>query len=651
MTAYHDDLEYLEGQFRLLDLRIKRHQAEEVQPWDDDLGTDELFEQGLLGNASAEASIDQQLAELAETHQQRLEAAHAEGRTFALERLAERHELDSFETELLLLLVYRQFVDTPLLHSGHALLSILAGDRLELMRLTRALRASGRLRRNNLILSDQLGTQTNLLEAGYELPAEVSAELTGSEPLQATGNESAIDPSYRGYLEFWFQMVALMERRHELVANLRHEDPLFGERLVASDCGGAEQIDRQIVRIEGRIAEYGRRDPKSLAQFPLERIAAEQALTAEERAILVILLRNSLGLCDAFMGCDGKKLLGIISRSETEMIRNRQLLYKKSKLRTAELVRQERGWPGQNFLDCEYELPEPIVRTLLGHLSDSGDAAEAASETGDDALFKMSDPRYSLDDVILDPAKKKRLVVTLQQEQHRELIFNEWGFEKTMPGRSGLAILLSGPPGTGKTMLAEAIADHLGKKLFVVDYSQVQNMFVGETEKRIVNAFKQAREADAVLVWDEADAMFYSRDIATHSWENRDVNVILQEIEGHQGVVVLTTNRKHGLDVALDRRMGLKLELGNPELSERKEIWRRHLPESAPLADDVALDRLAEKYEVSGGQIRNAVLAAARSAAVRGGDQPRISMADMVDAIEAEIDAGWSGVGKGRLGF
>ncbi len=644
MSAYQDDHAYLEGQFRLLDLRIKIQQAGQVELWDDDL----LCQDG-------QVDLHQELEEMTAAHRKRLAAAEEAGHTFTVEELARQCELDEFERDLLLLLVYKQFVDTPFLNTGHALLSVLAKDRLALMRLTRSLRVDGRLRGHRLVICDQHDPQANLLEATYDLSPTLLSELTGFEPCTLPEVETTVDPSYRGYLEFWFKRVALMEHRLELMTTLRQEDPLFGDRVLSGLGQPIESLEAQMGRLDAKIAEYERRDPDAHAQFPLERIGTEHDLSVEEKSILVILLRNSLGLggdCFMGLGCDGKKLLAIVSASETSMIRNRQLLYNNGTLRTADLVRQERGWPGQNFLDAEYELPEPMIRRLLGHLTEgAGPGDKSSVETSEESLYRMTEPRFTLDDVILDPAKKERLVVALQQEQHHELIFEKWGFGEAVPGQSGLSILISGPPGTGKTMLAEAIASYLGQKLLLVDYSQVQNLFVGETEKRIVGAFKQARESGGVLVWDEADAMFYSRDSATQSWENRDVNVILQEIERHPGVVVLTTNRKRSLDAALDRRMGVKVELFGPGPREREQIWQRHIPVAAPVANDVNTRALAQLYDVTGGQIRNAVLAAARAVAARGGEHPGISMRDLVSAIEEEIDAGWSEVGRGRLGF
>ena len=129
-----------------------------------------------------------------------------------------------------------------------------------------------------------------------------------------------------------------------------------------------------------------------------------------------------------------------------------------------------------------------------------------------------------------------------------------FGAIKIMPYGTGVTMIFAGPPGTGKTATSEALAYELGKPLLVADYSQIQNCFVGQTEKNIVQIFQEAHLQNAVLLWDEADAMFTSRDFAYRGFEIRDTNVILQEVEKFDGVCILTSNRITSLDEALERR-------------------------------------------------------------------------------------------------
>jgi SpoVK/Ycf46/Vps4 family AAA+-type ATPase len=194
----------------------------------------------------------------------------------------------------------------------------------------------------------------------------------------------------------------------------------------------------------------------------------------------------------------------------------------------------------------------------------------------------------------------------------------------------------------GKTACAEGIASDLGKAIVVASYAEIQNLFVGETEKNITRVFRQAREEDAVLFWDEADAIFFDRDQASRQWEVREVNVLLEELERHPGLCVLATNRKVSLDPAVERRITIKVEFAAPDREMRREIWRKLLPPRMPLAPDVDLDALAE-YELVGGEIKNVLLNAARLALDRS---PRgaVRRSDFEAALEMDRAGRWGRV-------
>ena len=147
--------------------------------------------------------------------------------------------------------------------------------------------------------------------------------------------------------------------------------------------------------------------------------------------------------------------------------------------------------------------------------------------------------------------------------------------------------------------------------------------------------FHKARQAEAVLFWDEADAMFYDRDSARYNWEVRDVNVLLQEIERFEGVCILATNRKSSLDPAFERRISAKVEFPRPDRILRRELWQKLLPKRMPLAEDVDIDRLSSN-DLSGGEIKNVILNAARFACGRD-DHARVSAFDFERALALEV--------------
>jgi SpoVK/Ycf46/Vps4 family AAA+-type ATPase len=226
-------------------------------------------------------------------------------------------------------------------------------------------------------------------------------------------------------------------------------------------------------------------------------------------------------------------------------------------------------------------------------------------------------------------------------------MLDDWGLARRIAYGRGVTALFYGPPGTGKTASAEAIAHELDRPICVVDYSKIQSCWVGETEKNITRAFTEAARAGAVLFWDEADAMFYDRDDASRSWEVRDVNVLLQQIERFEGLCILSTNRHATLDKAFERRISLKVEFAPPDRAMRADIWRKLLPPKMPLGRDVNLAALAE-HDLTGGEIKNVVMNTARLAVCRGADAT-VMDADFTEAVRMELDGRWSA--KGQMGF
>src|SRR5918996_4380177 len=230
-------------------------------------------------------------------------------------------------------------------------------------------------------------------------------------------------------------------------------------------------------------------------------------------------------------------------------------------------------------------------------------------------------PARTLADVVLPPKTRRTLDQALAEVRNHALIFERWGLgERHVSGR-GLAFNFAGPPGTGKTICAEAIAHELGVKLLVVDYAEAESMWLGETPKNIVAIFRAAVDQNAVLFFDEADAIATRRSAGAPSPQDREmnltVNVLLRELETFNGIVIFATNLAANFDPAFERRLRTHVLFEMPGVEDREQIWRVQMhPTLTPLADDVNFRALAEKYEVSGGDIRNAVLKAALAAAM-----------------------------------
>jgi SpoVK/Ycf46/Vps4 family AAA+-type ATPase len=233
-------------------------------------------------------------------------------------------------------------------------------------------------------------------------------------------------------------------------------------------------------------------------------------------------------------------------------------------------------------------------------------------------------PRRTFDDVILPEPTRRALDQALAHVTSYDLIFNHWGLGERHPTGLALAFNFAGPSGTGKTICAEAVAHALGRRLMIVRYAEVESMWMGETPKNVAAVFRLAREQNAVLLFDEADAIASRRSTSVeHSFQretNAVVSVLLQELEVFSGVVVFATNMAANFDPAFERRIRTHVLFEMPGIEEREKIWRVQMhPTLTPLAPDVDFRALAERYAVSGGDIRNAVLKAAMAAASEPG--------------------------------
>mgnify|MGYP000952686345 FL=1 len=229
---------------------------------------------------------------------------------------------------------------------------------------------------------------------------------------------------------------------------------------------------------------------------------------------------------------------------------------------------------------------------------------------------------HRLEDVVLPDEQAAQLQEVRQACAVHARVMTAWGFGRALSKGRGLGILFDGEPGTGKTHAAEALASELSLRLFQVSIPRIVSKWVGETEKNIAAIFRQARHANALLLFDEADALFSARtevETSNDRHANMEINSLLQEIEHYDGVTVLTTNLKRNLDRAVERRIAFRIAFPFPDAALRARLWERLVPREAPLAGDVRFAELAARYELSGGHIKNAVLRAAYRAMSDGG--------------------------------
>lgn len=239
-------------------------------------------------------------------------------------------------------------------------------------------------------------------------------------------------------------------------------------------------------------------------------------------------------------------------------------------------------------------------------------------------------------DLVVPPHIERALREIAGAIGSRRTVLDDWGFG-TRPGSRGYHVLFAGPSGTGKTLGAAVVAAETGLELWVVDLARIVDKYLGETEKQLDRVLRTAEGAGAMLLFDEADALFGRRGEvreARDRWANVEIAYLLQRIEDHDGVTVLTTNVSHHLDQAFARRMSRRVEFPVPDARLRRELWRRSIPAHAPLADHADLDTVADRFELAGGGIRTAAVNAAFAAASDGG---RIGLGHIVRATVAEL--------------
>jgi SpoVK/Ycf46/Vps4 family AAA+-type ATPase len=230
-------------------------------------------------------------------------------------------------------------------------------------------------------------------------------------------------------------------------------------------------------------------------------------------------------------------------------------------------------------------------------------------------------PHYTWSDMVLPPDRLRQLREICKAVEYRSIVYDQWGFEQKLSLGKGLNLLFAGPSGTGKTMAAEVIARELGLELYRIDLSSVISKYIGETEKNLSRIFDEAATSNAVLFFDEADALFGKRSEVREShdrYANIEINYLLQKMEQYEGTVILATNMRKNMDDAFLRRIQFAIEFPFPGFDQRLSIWQKVWPAATP-RENLDLEFMARRFEVTGGNIRNIALAAAFLGAEDGG--------------------------------
>jgi ATP-dependent 26S proteasome regulatory subunit len=278
-----------------------------------------------------------------------------------------------------------------------------------------------------------------------------------------------------------------------------------------------------------------------------------------------------------------------------------------------------------------------IQRDAFMNSQDLFVSARAHSNPRLSQMARKIEPRYQWQDIILPPEQITMLRELVEMVRGRPRVLREWGVGKKLVSSNGITALFAGSPGTGKTMAAEVIAGELQLDLYKLDLSTVVSKYIGETEKNLEKVFTEAETSNAILFFDEADAIFGKRSEVRDSrdrYANMEISYLLQRMEAYDGITILATNLRANIDEAFTRRLHFVIDFPVPEEKERLRMWRSLLPASLPTQPDLDLVLMARRFKLSGGNIRNIIVSAAYLAAADGG---RITMTHLLHGTRREF--------------
>ena len=262
--------------------------------------------------------------------------------------------------------------------------------------------------------------------------------------------------------------------------------------------------------------------------------------------------------------------------------------------------------------------------------------ARAQNAAGLERLARRIEPQVGWSDIVLPGHVVRQITELAARARHRDMVLREWHMRPGGGRGRGITALFCGDSGTGKTMAAEVIAGELGLDLYTVDLATVVDKYVGETEKNLERIFSEAGGVNAVLLFDEADAIFGKRGEvrdAHDRYANMESAYLLQRMETFDGLAVLSTNLRSNIDDAFTRRLDAIIDFPAPDETARLALWQQCLAPPLPVADDLDLEFCARAFTLSGGNIRSVALTAAYLAA--GSDRP-IGMTDLITAVQQE---------------
>ncbi|MBU0632008.1 AAA family ATPase [bacterium] len=403
---------------------------------------------------------------------------------------------------------------------------------------------------------------------------------------------------------------------------------------------GIDRIQNKLKLLETRISE---RIAQTAEDIVLDKFFKQKKLEKKEEIIFLALLREEYNATDASLR-EMTALIDLISFDDYDRIKNRSLLEEGSKLISEDIIDYEEMLNPFGGISRSFYIADEILQSII-HPQKKKKVTKLKLDMliKDQDIFELIDPETNLDDVVLNP-KTRDTLHNLMRQVDKDVVARlvSWGVKDKKSGIDA-RIIFYGAPGTGKTMTAHSLAKSLKRQVLSFDCSNILSMYVGESEKNVRKIFDTYYELTAktktepVLLLNEADQFLSSRSSGpgggAEQMHNQMQNIFLEQIEKFKGILVATTNLLENIDVAFSRRFNYKIEFKKPDEKQRRELWKKMLPQGAPFEDGFDIEKLV-RYTLTGGQIHLIIKNTAYSVAVK--EIPLFTLNDFILHIEKE---------------
>eukprot|EP01063_Lacrimia_lanifica_P032790 TRINITY_DN5665_c0_g1_i1.p1 TRINITY_DN5665_c0_g1~~TRINITY_DN5665_c0_g1_i1.p1 ORF type:complete len:1094 (+),score=429.98 TRINITY_DN5665_c0_g1_i1:90-3371(+) len=441
------------------------------------------------------------------------------------------------------------------------------------------------------------------------------------------------------YLDDVFKLLATQIRIRTTESDMKDEDPdamqftapKSKQESQLRELKGRERMLK--LRIERRMVKTRASPDHALPM--MEALQQKRKFTNFEKMVLLLLVGNIMSH-DILIAANGKYVmrgdaqrectvgfvLYVLCESLEERVVRRKVFYKSANLlKDGLLTVTSKTYGASDLMECTVDIDRRMVDSLMGLSTEFSEIVDGSH------LYSSKIP---MDHVVLPSEHKDKILSTITNYDAFQRCKKRVGLDDIVSYGTGLVLLFYGPSGTGKTMLANAIARSMGRKVLLVSF-QSQRARPDPGSLRFV--FREAKLNDAIVFFDECDSFFESRE------NNPVLPSVLQELEKYNGIMILATNKAHSLDEAMNRRITLAIEFHPPDHQMRCQIWKQHMPPSLRVSDNVDWAALATDYELTGGLIKNAILTSIAQAVARenGSDNPSLRMEDLVTGAKTQL--------------